>query len=109
MHIPHVYGDVHVPQDTRNTKGRGYSGHWLRVRKYHLAASPLCVMCFARGWTVPATDVDHITPLSRGGTNDPANLQSLCHSCHSSKTGRERKGQNRHVTKNALEARRDAQ
>lgn len=29
--------------------------------------------------------VDHITPLSRSGTNWPSNLQGLCHSCNSSK------------------------
>lgn len=36
--------------------------------------------------------VDHILPLSRGGTNNPANLQTLCKSCHDTKTGRRLKG-----------------
>lgn len=36
--------------------------------------------------------VDHIRPLSRGGTNSPANLQTLCKSCHEIKTGRRLKG-----------------
>lgn len=39
-----------------------------------------------QGIVTPATDVDHVTPLRRGGTNDPANLQALCHPCHSRKT-----------------------
>lgn len=41
----------------------------------------------------PATQVDHITPISAGGARrDPANLQSLCHPCHSGKTTDQRAG-----------------
>lgn len=55
---------------------------WLRVRKRQLAREPLCRECGQ-----PATDVDHITPRSRGGAPyDPGNLQSLCASHHSIKT-----------------------
>ena len=34
-------------------------------------------------------DVDHITPLHMGGTDDPDNLQALCPACHRRKTERE--------------------
>lgn len=27
-------------------------------------------------------EIDHIVPVSRGGTNDPHNLQILCHKCN---------------------------
>jgi len=44
-------------------------------------------MCDAIGVTRPATDVDHIRPLADGGSfDDPANLRSLCHACHSAVT-----------------------
>ena len=33
-----------------------------------------------------ATEYDHITPLCRGGTNDPSNFQALCPQCHAEKT-----------------------
>lgn len=42
----------------------------------------VCSIC--KGWTgqrIPLT-VDHILPLSRGGTNDDENLRLVCISCH---------------------------
>ena len=51
-----------------------------------LSACPLCVMCSARGRISAATEVDHIMPLYKGGTDDDANLQPLCHDCHANKT-----------------------
>lgn len=38
----------------------------------------------------PGTEVDHITPVSQGGTHDLDNLQLLCRRCHKAKTNRER-------------------
>lgn len=43
-----------------------------------------CVAC--RGWH--DLTVDHIMPSSRGGSDDPANLQTLCRRCNSSKGAR---------------------
>lgn len=67
----------------------GTYGHkWRLVRAAHLAESPLCVACLAKGATVPATEVDHITP-HRGDMTlfwDVDNWQSLCKPCHSKKT-----------------------
>lgn len=42
------------------------------------------VPCVACG-SVENLCVDHILPLSRGGTNDPENLQSLCRDCNAYK------------------------
>jgi 5-methylcytosine-specific restriction endonuclease McrA len=39
--------------------------------------------------TVKTRTVDHITPLSRGGSNDKRNLQIMCRSCNSSKRARD--------------------
>jgi 5-methylcytosine-specific restriction enzyme A len=61
---------------------------WKKLRRYHLSCQPLCVVCGK-----PATDVDHIKPISQGG--EPwavGNLQSLCHGCHSVKTNADMAG-----------------
>ena len=39
-----------------------------------------CVYC-----TRPATAIDHVVPLSRGGANHPSNIVPACRSCNSRK------------------------
>jgi 5-methylcytosine-specific restriction endonuclease McrA len=43
-----------------------------------------CYVCGAK-----ATEVDHVVPASKGGTDDDSNLRSICRRCHRAKTGRE--------------------
>lgn len=79
----------HTIDERRGTAAqRGYGGRWQRVRAMYLRNHPVCVACEREGRTTPATDVDHIVPRRRGGSDDESNLQALCHSCHSAKTGR---------------------
>jgi 5-methylcytosine-specific restriction protein A len=63
---------------------RGYDHAWQAVRARVLAEEAYCRHCGADGH--PSDHVDHLVPRSRGGTNDRANLQRLCHACHSRKT-----------------------
>lgn len=86
-----------VPLDLRDQESRpsaarrGYDARWKKLRIMFLRKHPLCVDPFGIHATpVAATDVDHILPLRRGGSNRDENLQALCHSCHSMKTRRER-------------------
>lgn len=75
------------------------SWHWLyymadwtqRLRPQQLMREPFCRECRKRGVRTRATEVDHVIPHKGDMTLffDPANLQSLCHSCHSAKTMRE--------------------
>ncbi len=57
-----------------------------RLRERILRADPLCRACRAAGRIRPATELDHIVPLFKGGTDDDANLQGLCADCHADKT-----------------------
>lgn len=57
---------------------------WTTIRTRKLMQQPTCeyrcddnILC---GRT--ATDVDHIVSRRNGGTNEPHNLQSLCHAHH---------------------------
>lgn len=61
-----------------------YGSRWQRLRAQSLRSEPLCRLCLSVGLTVPATVVDHITPLKDGGKNETENFQSLCKRCHDS-------------------------
>lgn len=47
--------------------------------------------CQIRGprCAVNATEVDHVTAVSHGGSDDLSNLRAVCTPCHATKTGRE--------------------
>lgn len=68
---------------------------WKRLRAAHLQGEPLCRSCRKDGRLVEAVAVDHIQPFTSTDDPlalDPSNLQSLCISCHSSKTRNDRPG-----------------
>lgn len=43
----------------------------------------LCWLC-----QLPYTDIDHVKPVSKGGTNWPANLRPICGKCNKSKSNK---------------------
>lgn len=61
---------------------RGYDWRWRKLARVILLRDPICRKCREES----STDVDHIIPRSAGGTDDPENLQGICHRCHSRKT-----------------------
>ena len=63
---------------------------WRKIRALQLQCEPWCADCLSHEIYTPATDVDHVIP-HRGNEQlfYSGRLQSLCHSCHSSKTARE--------------------
>jgi 5-methylcytosine-specific restriction protein A len=59
---------------------------WKRIRQHILYRDQhMCQNCGA-----VATEVDHIKPLSQGGSSKPSNLQALCTPCNKAKNLRER-------------------
>lgn len=57
------------------------SAYWRKVRFRKLVRYPACERCGKM-----ATDVNHRVSRADGGTECDANLESLCHSCHSKHT-----------------------
>ncbi len=57
-----------------------------KLRKRLMMENPLCVVCFKQGKVQAATELDHIVPVSQGGSNEDSNLQFLCSECHRVKT-----------------------
>lgn len=94
----------HRPKEQRRTdeavwRRWYFAKKWRERSKLHLLQEPFCRECAKRGVRTRATEVDHIIPHRGDRTlfDDDANLQSLCHLCHSKKTfsetlGRERAG-----------------
>jgi len=73
----------------RNQTRQGFydSPKWRALRKVKISQTPMCELCQKAGRLAKAEMVDHITEIEDGGgALDIDNLQSLCRSCHSSKT-----------------------
>lgn len=63
---------------------------WLAIRRRILSRDfGLCLICRDAGRVTLATEIDHIIPLHLGGTDDSANLASVCKPCHLEKSRKE--------------------
>jgi len=80
-----------VDAQRESSTQRGYGYKWQKASKGFLIKHPLCAEHDRRGEVVAATEVDHIVPHKGDITLfwDRSNWQSLCHSCHSTKTASE--------------------
>lgn len=64
----------------------------MKLREQVRREEPLCRTCLKHDRTRPTEEVDHIRPLSAGGSNARSNLQGLCGPCHVAKSALERTG-----------------
>ena len=93
------YCPAHKPkQAARRESAEWHSWYSLPIwtddlRPAQLLREPFCRECARRGIRTYATDVDHVKDHKGDWAlfTDRGNLQSLCHSCHSRKTMRERR------------------
>lgn len=81
-------------QDRKDAIQKYQTTQWRKLRAAQLSKEPLCAGCIAGGIVTPAATVDHVFPWSQIGEDAfYRNLyQSLCISCHTVKTGMERRG-----------------
>lgn len=67
---------------------------WSFMRRYILVRDEFTCQQCGRQLTPYELDIDHIIPISEGGHPfDPKNLQTLCKSCHITKTRMEKERQ----------------
>lgn len=72
--------------ETKRTRGSA----WMAIRERILRRDKgLCQECQRNGRLCKATQVDHVTPLHRGGRDYDANLEAICKDCHDTKTAAE--------------------
>ncbi|MGH2843603.1 MAG: HNH endonuclease [Solirubrobacteraceae bacterium] len=73
-------------REDRRRDGQVYGAEWRRQRQRALERDGhRCTQCGSRMHLT----VDHIVPVSQGGSHDLSNLATLCETCHHSKTGRQ--------------------
>ena len=64
---------------------------WRSLRNYKIQMQPLCEQCERKGLTEAGREIDHIVAIKDGGQRLAlGNLQTLCSSCHASKSAKER-------------------
>lgn len=70
------------PWTGTNRTNRTSTTGWRTKRRRILARDRYtCYQCGQH-----ADQVDHLTPVAEGGTDDPANLGAICGTCHDRKT-----------------------
>ncbi|MFN3661243.1 HNH endonuclease [Yoonia sp.] len=88
---PAVISEVSI----RNNHQWYKQSRWKKIRLGQLSKQPLCQRCSSFDIVTAAVHVDHVIP-HKGDSKlfyDAANLQSLCHGCHSVKTKAEQRGE----------------
>lgn len=65
-------------------EGRFTHEDWLKIKQQYGCK---CVICGINENILPLT-IDHVIPVTKGGSNWPSNLQPLCQPCNSRKGNR---------------------
>jgi 5-methylcytosine-specific restriction protein A len=77
-----------LPAWENSTRNKKNPPGWARTRSTILhRANNTCAYCGAY-----ATEVDHVTPVSQGGTHHASNLVAACTNCNKQKNYAERQG-----------------
>lgn len=78
-------------QQSKQGEKRPYqSSVWKKKRQIIInRCMGLCEECERNGAVSFGVEVDHIVPVSQGGSDEISNLQLLCIPCHRRKTARE--------------------
>lgn len=92
--VPRGYCAAHRPTYERYDRDTPHakvlrSNRWRLYSQRYLRQHPLCVLCERSGLVTASACVDHIMPMSKGGSVwHPDNHQALCWSCNARKGSR---------------------
>ncbi|MFK0295486.1 HNH endonuclease [Streptomyces sp. NPDC090442] len=78
--------DHRQPWSNRSKRNQARGAGWTQRRLHVLHRDRR--RCYRCG-SPQATEVDHIVPVARGGSDDLVNLAAICRSCHRTKTAEE--------------------
>lgn len=68
--------------EIRAVRGERLQHHWWELKRHVLKRdNHSCQICGCRG-TARTLQIHHDVPVQWGGSNDPANLITLCPECH---------------------------
>ena len=83
----------HQPKDIRRRPPNpAYDdAEYRRNRKIIRKQQKYCVWCGTAGTSTNKLQVDHIVPLSKGGSHHLSNLRILCQNCHKTRQGKAHK------------------
>lgn len=74
-----------------SASSRGYGSAWNKLRTIVMMRDfQICQPCTRNNRVTLATEVDHIIPKAKGGTDDLSNLQAICEDCHKKKTNKDK-------------------
>ncbi|MFE7113926.1 HNH endonuclease [Streptomyces sp. NPDC057654] len=75
--------DPRPPWANTSARNQNRSAGWTALRLRILRRDRyVCYLCGSPN----ASEVDHIVPVARGGTDDPLNLAAACRPCHTAKS-----------------------
>ena len=83
---------------TRETDSAYQTPLWKSIRAVQISKQPLCQGCLSRNIVASAKHIDHLFAWKHIGSHAFSRniFQSLCHNCHSQKSGLEKQGIYRH-------------
>lgn len=83
--------ESNAPRSSADMRQFYNSKAWRSLRNYKIQMNPLCEICETKGLTEPGKEIDHIIAIKDNGSMlSIHNLQTLCRSCHASKSAKER-------------------
>lgn len=87
--------DKHPVEKRHGSAGKRKTGRAGVIDRHRVMRRDdgLCQECLLKGVVTMADHVDHIVPLSAGGSDEDSNKRCLCVACHAEKSREDRGGE----------------